>query len=191
MKQITKLITIISLIGIISIISSCSKSCPDPSTKTTYVDRSYLPDIIPYSDTSTRLFLKNGKDTLLFKSLGLNQSFEEGSTITSIECTEFYKNEKLLLRMSASDTDFFDIVYNAKLDGFSEVYINVNNKSKTRGYGYSEFRKPYPPIYSVNILNIKYDTIINLPEQNMVVYIKPKYSVLMLKTSSVTYELIK
>ncbi|MFZ4799149.1 MAG: hypothetical protein ACOYMA_16735 [Bacteroidia bacterium] len=188
MKQITKLITIISLIGLTS---SCSKSCPDPSTKTTYADRSYLPDIIPYSDTSTRLFLKNGKDTLLFKSQGLKQSFEEGSTTTMSECTEFYKNEVLRLSMAASDSDFFDIIYNAKSDGVHYVYIGINNKTLTRAYGYSTFRKPYPPIINITILNNKYDTVFQLADEKMEVYIKPKFSVLKLRNSKVTYELIK
>ena len=188
MKQFTKLFTIISLIGFIS---SCRPNCPDPSTKTTYVDRGYLPYIIPYSDTSTRLFLKNGKDTLLFKSQGLKQSFDEGLTTNMSNCTEGYKNEKLLLRMAASDTDFFDIIYTAKMDGDSDVEISINNRTKTSAYSYLPFKNPIHPVNSVYVLNIKYDTIVKLPEPNMEVYIKPKFSVLKLKTSEVTYELIK
>ena len=188
MKQITKLITIISLIGFIS---SCRQNCPDPSTKTTYVDRGYLPYIIPYSDTSTRLFLKNGKDTLLFKSQGLKQSFDEGSTTNTGDCVELYKNENLSLRMAASDTDFFDIYYLAKMDGVSVVKISINNRNTTYGYSYLPFKNPIHPVNSVYVLNIKYDTIVKLPEPDMEVFIKPRYSVLKLKTSRVTYELIK
>ena len=188
MKQITKLFTIISLI---CFISSCRQNCPDPSTKTTYVDRGYLPDIIPYSDTSTRLFLKNGKDTLLFKSQGLNQSFEEGSTTNTGDCVEHYKNENLRLRMAASDTDFFDIIYSAKMGASSQVKISLNNKTITRGYLYFDFRKPYPPIVNVTVLNNKYDTVFQLVDEYMEVYIKPKFNVLKLRSSEVTYELIK
>ena len=188
MKQFTKLFTIISLIGFIS---SCRPNCPDPSTKTSYVDRGYLPDIIPYSDTSTRLFLKNGKDTLLFKSQGLKQSFDEGLTTNISDCTEGYKNEKLLLRMAASDTDFFDIIYYAKMNELYYVNISANNRTITRGYGYEIFRKPYPPVVNITVLNNKYDTVLYLADENMEVYIKPKFNVLKLRNSKVTYELIK
>ena len=188
MKNITKLFTIISLIGFIS---SCRPNCPDPSTKTSYVDRGYLPDIIPYSDTSTRLFLKNGKDTLLFKSQGLKQSFDEGLTTNISDCTEGYKNEKLLLRMAASDTDFFDIIYSAKMGASSQVKISLNNKTITRGYLYFDFRKPYPPIVNITVLNNKYDTVFQLADEIMEVYIKPRLNVLKIRNSKVTYELIK
>jgi len=188
MKQITKLITIISLIGFIS---SCSESCPDSGTKTNYVDRGYLTDIIPYSDTSTRMFLKNGKDTLLFKSLGLKETFISGSSLSG-DCPYHYENQQYTLRMAASDSDFFQINYYAIINGVPRVKININNTIATKEYANSNFRYFYPPIVSINILNFKYDTVMRLPEQIIEeFYMKPKYGILKIKTAKVTYELIK
>jgi len=195
MKRITiyqanglKLLTIISLIGFLF---SCSKSCPDPSTKTSYVDRNYLPYIIPYSDTSTRLFLKNGKDTLLFKSLGLNQSFEEGSTMTTGECDANYKNEKLLLRMFASDTVFFDIKYHALYASSSRVYYSFNiGQYYNQTYQlFNLFEYIIPK--KIKVLNTTYDSSYSLSDPSFQeINVNPNLGLLKVKTSSYTLELI-
>lgn len=74
---------LLSLAVLLLLWSACKPSCPDPGNQVNYVDKTYLPDIIPYSDTSTALFLKNGKDTLLFKSQGLKESYVGSSTLDS------------------------------------------------------------------------------------------------------------
>ncbi|MFZ4797408.1 MAG: hypothetical protein ACOYMA_07920 [Bacteroidia bacterium] len=196
MKQITihqaiglKLFTIISLIGLFN---SCSKSCPDSGTKTTYVDKSYLPFIIPYSDTSTRLFLKNGKDTLLFKSLDLKESFISGSSLGSGDCTYNYKNQEFNLRMAASDTDFFDIKYHALYASSSRVNYSFNiGQYYDQTYQLFHLFNYLTP-QKIKVLNTTYDSSYSLPDPNFeAIIINPKIGLLMVKTSEYSLELVK
>lgn len=101
----TKPLTI--LLFAILLINACSKDCTE-KTINKYVDQSYLPYIIPYSDTSTRLFLKNGTDTLLFKSQGLKETVND--YYNTFRC-ETFKLQQYSLKMAASDTDYFRISY--------------------------------------------------------------------------------
>ncbi|MFY7734727.1 MAG: hypothetical protein ACOVSR_14680 [Bacteroidia bacterium] len=185
----TKPLTI--LLFAILLINGCSKDgCPDSTPIEKGVDKSYLPYIIPYSDTSTRLFLKNGIDTLVFKSQGLketitNERAGEGS------CDQ-YNLQKYSLKMAASDTDFFQINYYTIKNGVSRVNFLINGVRETKEYAYSSFSDYYPPIINVNILNNKYDTVMVLPEQRIREFIiKPKLGILKIKLDDNTYELIK
>ena len=142
MKQ-TKPLTI--LLFAILLINACSKDSCDDSTKNLYVDKTYLPYIIPYSDTSTRLFLKNGKDTLLFKSKGLEETtnFYQESAINGL-CRK-YNMQKLSLTMAASDTDFFEVNYYADYSdeyGTGFVKINISDFFETKplsDFSYNRF----------------------------------------------------
>ncbi|MFZ4798244.1 MAG: hypothetical protein ACOYMA_12180 [Bacteroidia bacterium] len=187
MKQITKLITIISFIVLIS---SCGKSCPDPSTSTNYVDKGYVPEIIPYSDTSTRLFLKNGKDTLVFRSQGLKETFLDGSTLES-ECPKDFKFQKFSLKMFASDTDFFDIFYYSSLYNVQMVNVQINKYNTLNEILRYDFLHYYPPVLSQTVLNIKFDSISIIENSTTVVYAKPKVGLIKIISAKNTYELIK
>lgn len=184
------LYTLISLFLLLNLFSSCSPDCPDSGTQTNYVDQSYLPDIIPYGDTSTARFLRNGTNTLVFKSQGLKETFISGTTLSS-DCPKNTKNQQFSLRMAASDTDFFDILFYAINTGVPRVKIKINNSVETNDYTFNSFRRYYPPILQVNILNHSYDTVMKLPETVInEIYLKPKFGLLKVKTSSVMYELI-
>ncbi|MES2725475.1 MAG: hypothetical protein V4643_00140 [Bacteroidota bacterium] len=174
-----------------NLFSSCTRDCPDSGTQTNYVDQAYLPDIIPYSNTSIRRFLRNGKDTLVFYSHGLKEIFESGSTLSS-DCQKSYKNQQFSLKMAASDTDFFEIIYKTSYDNFKVGKFNMRNINGNTGFYYENFRKPYKPITSITVLNNKYDTINIFPINGIgTVYFKPNIGIVKINTPTFTYELIK
>ncbi|MES2725471.1 MAG: hypothetical protein V4643_00120 [Bacteroidota bacterium] len=179
-----------SLVALVFVTEACTPNCGDTDTATNYVDQAYLPDIIPYGDTSTARFLRNGTDTLVFKSQGLKETFISGTTLSS-DCPKNTKNQQFSLRMAASDTDFFDILFYAINTGVPRVKIKINNSVETNDYTFNSFRRYYPPILQVNILNHSYDTVMKLPETVInEFYLKPKFGLLKVKTSAVMYELI-
>ncbi|MFZ4797268.1 MAG: hypothetical protein ACOYMA_07210 [Bacteroidia bacterium] len=187
MKQITKLITIISLIAFFN---SCSPECPKHDTVTNYVDKGFLPFIMPYSDTSTRLFLKNGKDTLIFRSQGIKETFLDGSTLES-DCPKNFNLQQLSLLMLATDSDYFRINYYSNTFSDPRVTMRINNQNTTKEYSYESFKYYYPPIVSLKVLNNLYDTVrilkLNYPDS---ICLKPKIGIIKIKTTKVTYELI-
>ncbi|MES2725474.1 MAG: hypothetical protein V4643_00135 [Bacteroidota bacterium] len=183
---------LISLFLLLNLFSSCSRDCPKQDTQTNYVNQDYLPYIIPYSDTSTAFFLKNGKDTLLFRSQGLKETFENGSTLSG-DCPKNYKSQQYSLKMAASDTDFFEIKYFADKDGLVPlVNIRTINFWTTNDLSYSTFKHFYPPIIKLKILDNYYDTV-RVIKTNIVdsICLKPKFGYLKIKTANVIYEFIK
>jgi hypothetical protein len=150
-----------------------------------------LPDIIPYSDTSTRLFLKNGKDTLLFKSLGINKQIIKDDD--NVEGCDINNLENLTLIMKASDTDYFEIKYYATKKEGTLATIRVNQDGITKPNDYGNFRYYYPPITSVDILFTSYDTVNVIYSSNNLctIYTKPKIGILKFQTPTNVYELIK
>jgi hypothetical protein len=189
-----KLPSIVYLVLFSILINACGKEgCPDSKPIEKGVDKSYLPYIIPYSDTSTRLFLKNGKDTLLFKSQGLketitNEQAGEGS------CDQ-YNLQQYSLKMAASDTDYFLINYYATK--FGSLYndyeiISGNNYSKSESDLSRDFVNYFPTIEKITILNNSYDSIRNYTNSFGDIFIaRPKTGVLKIQTKNVLYELIK
>ncbi|MFZ4797418.1 MAG: hypothetical protein ACOYMA_07975 [Bacteroidia bacterium] len=180
----------LSVFSVLLFFSNCGKECKT-HTYNNYVEESYLPDIIPYSDTSTRLFLKNKTDTLLFKSSGLNnQIIQDGG---GAESCDLYNLQKINLKMSTSDSAFFDIAYYTIKNGISRVKINIFENVETNEYGYYDFKDFSPPIQSFTILNIKYDTVIILysTDKSGAIYLKPKFGVVKFQTPTNIYELIK
>ncbi|MBJ7427621.1 MAG: hypothetical protein JHD28_01475 [Bacteroidia bacterium] len=185
------------LLFAILLINACGKDCPDSKPIEKGVDKSYLPYIIPYSDTSTRLFLKNGTDTLVFKSQGL----KETKTVRSAggESCDKYNLQQLSLKMAASDTDFFEVNYYARWQGDPMVNFEVVNSKeviKTDVYQYFyDYFKIYinsKPINKTIILNTTYDSVnILKPYSNLTIYTKPNVGIIKIETSNSTYELIK
>jgi len=187
MKQITKLLFLFTTLVLFG---NCAKDECQGSTYNKNVDKSYLPDIIPYSDTSTALFLKNGKDTLLFKSQGLRE--ETVKDYSGEGSCDTYNLQQFSLKMVASDTDFFEIKYYATRKVGKVVTIGVNDYDKTKEYDYSNFRYYYPPIIKIEILKNSFDKVLVVPltvTGNL--YIKPKQGILKIEASFNTYELIK
>jgi hypothetical protein len=190
-----KLPSIIYLVLLSILINACNKGCPESKPIERGVDKSYLPYIIPYSDTNTRLFLKNGKDTLLFKSQGLKE------TITNEQASEGscnnYNLQKYSLKMAASDTDYFLINYYAGINwGPSVKYLfiisNNINYSKEYSEGGFKYYINYPPIIKRTVLNTIYDSIYSLPDPNFEeIYVKPNVGIIKVKTANYTLELIK
>jgi hypothetical protein len=191
MKQ-TKTLTI--LLFAILLINACGKEgCPDSKPIEKGVDKSYLPYIFPYSDTSTRLFLKNGTDTLVFRSQGLketitNEQAGEGS------CNQ-YNLQQYSLKMAASDTDYFLINYYATK--FGSLYndyeiISGNNYSKSESDLARDFVNYFPTVETIIILNNNYDSIRNYTNSfNDKFIIRPKTGIIKMQTKNVLYELIK
>jgi hypothetical protein len=191
MKRKEKLL---NLIIALALFSNCAKDDCDKSTKNLNVDKSYLPYIIPYSDTSTRLFLKNGKDTLLFKSQGLNESIEIYKEDNTGVCRTYYL-QKLSLTMAASDSDYFKINYYADRDGTLynnyEIFNGVNN-SKTATYLSNDYVNYFPTVKKILVLNNSYDSIkISINNYKDSVISKPKIGIIKVKITSAIYELIK
>ena len=190
-----KLPSIIYLLLLSILINACNKDDCDNSTVNKYVDQSYVPYIIPYSDTSTRLFLKNGTDTLLFKSQGLKESteFYQESAINGY-CRK-YCMQKLSLKLAASDTVYFLLNYYADRDGtlFNDYEIvNGNNYSKSESDLSRDFVNYFPTIEKTIILNNSYDSIRNYTNSFGDIFIaRPKTGVLKIQTKRVLYELIK
>ncbi|MES2725473.1 MAG: hypothetical protein V4643_00130 [Bacteroidota bacterium] len=183
------LYTLISLFFLFHLFSSCSTDCPDNTPTTNYVDQAYLPDIIPYSDTSTRRFLKNGSDTLVFTSQGLKETFESGSTLSS-DCQKSYKNQQFSLKMAASDTDFFELKYRADLSTEPGVTYSSNNILMNK-MDYSRYLN-YLPWRDITVLNNFYDSIsISKSNYRDSIYSKKKLGVIRIKlANTTTYELI-
>ena len=195
MKQITKLLFLFTTLVLFG---NCAKDECQGSTYNKNVDESYLPDIIPYSDTSTRLFLKNGRDTLLFTSQGLKEEIVKD--YSGEGTCDTYNLQRFSLKMAASDTDFFEIkYYTTRKGGFSRVNFNLLsgvNYEETDEFDYSGFRNYYKylPIVKLTILNNVYDTVYAVPlfdENFQELLVKTKIGVLKIKTSRTTYELIK
>ena len=192
MKQITKLLFLFTTLVLFG---NCTKDECQGTTYNLNVDKSYLPDIMPYSDTSTRFFLRNGKDTLLFTSQGLK---EETVKYYSSEGTcDTYNLQKFSLTMSASDTDYFQINFYADrqlVPLVNFIVLSEENYYKTREFSYSAFRNYIKSsIVKVTILNNVYDSVFSLPqleEDFQELIIKPKIGVLKIKTTGFTYELI-
>ena len=191
MKQ-TKTFTI--LLFAFLLINACGKEgCPESKPIEKRVNKSYLPYIIPYSDTSTRLFLKNGKDTLLFRSQGLKE------TITNEQASEGgcdqYNLQKYSLKIAASDTDYFRINYYATK--FGSLYndyaiISGNNYSKSETYLSNSYVNDCRIIESITVLNINYDSIKMVSNTVNDLFIsRPKIGVIKIQTKNVLYELIK
>ena len=167
--------------------------CPDgkkPFEKP--IDPRNLPYVMPYSDTSTRLFLKNGKDTLLFKSQGLKETF----TINPIPdiCDE-YRLQENSIKMAASENDYFVIYYNTHIIENPDVffYFVTNDEpyrtKKISERGFSNYTEN--KIVKINILNTVYDSVYSLYDPNFEeLYVKPNIGLLKLKTSKYTLELI-
>jgi hypothetical protein len=187
MKKL-KLLT--SLLFIIFIINACSKGCPDGAPTEKNVDKTYLPYIIPYSDTSTRLFLKNEKDTLLFKSQGLKETY---TTQGVAEVCDKYKLQKYSLKMAASDTDFFEVSFFAK-ENSSLNYgkYSFNYQFMSKEIFDDALVLYYPPVIKINILNTVYDTVNVVPlKPNGNIYSKKDIGIIKIETSNSIYELIK
>jgi hypothetical protein len=182
-----KLPSIIYLVLLSVLINACSKGCPDSKPIERGVDKSYLPNIIPYSDTSTRLFLKNGTDTLLFKSQGLKE------TITNElygESCENYNIQKYNLKMAASDTDFFQINYYGYWQGGPLVRYNSSNFETNEIYDgrYINFFQ----LKQLSVLSHIYDSVSISPNTyGDTVYSNLKFGVLRVKDMNNVYELIK
>jgi hypothetical protein len=191
MKQ-TKPLTI--LLFAILLINACGKEgCPDSKPIERGVNKNYLPYIIPYSDTSTRLFLKNGTDTLVFKSQGLKET-KISESASEGNCDKYYL-QQYSLKMVASDTDFFQINYYADRDGtlFNDYEIvNGNNYSESKYYLSNDFVNYFPTVKSTVVLNNNYDSIKSLTNSYGDIFIaRPKTGVIKIQTKNVLYELIK
>jgi len=189
MKTKTKLL---NLIIALSLFSNCLKEDCDNSTENKYVDKNYLPYIIPYTDTSTRLFLKNGKDTLLFKSQGLNETIEieKGNDIGNCKT---YKLQQYSLKMAASDTDFFEVSFFAKVNStLNYGKYNFNDQFMSKEIFDDALVLYYPPVIKINILNSVYDTVnvVSL-KPNGNIYSKKYIGIIKIETSNSIYELIK
>jgi hypothetical protein len=181
-----KIHILLSLAVLLLLWSACKPSCPDPGNQIKYVNKTYLPDIIPYSDTSTARFLKNGKDTLLFKSQGLKETYVGSSTLDS-DCPKNYSNQQFNLTMKASDTDFFEISYKIRY-----VQFKLNNRYLSDDLNYQDFVRYYPPVLTQTVLNTKYDTVSVLRNDvGLLVYAKPKLGIVKIINANTTYELIK
>ena len=190
--QNTKTFTI--LLFAILLINACSKDNCDDSTKNLFVDKTYLPYIIPYSDTSTRLFLKNGKDTLLFKSQGLKETIEMQKGNDENDCRT-YNLQKFSLTMTASDTDFFRINYYKSFSGLlanDYEIIRGNNYSESKYFLSDDFINYFPTVKTALILNNNYDSIRSSTNEfgdNFIV--RPKTGILKIQIKNASYELIK
>jgi hypothetical protein len=179
------------LLFAILLLNACSKDCTE-KTINKYVDKSYLPYIIPYSDTSTRLFLKNGTDTLLFKSQNLKETVND--YYNSFRC-ETFKLQQYSLKMAASDTDFFQINYYAEKTGvlYNDYEILSGNfYSKSETYSSNAYINNFSKIESIIVLNNKYDSInIASNSYNDVFISKPKFGIIKIQTANALYELIR
>jgi hypothetical protein len=190
-----KAIKLSSLVIIILIMNSCFKECPEGlSEHNEGLDKINLPYIIPYSDTSTMLFLKNGKDTLLFKSEGLKESYEFAEFGEIGGCNK-YKLQKFTLKMAASETDYISIHYYTGINwgpsvklffNLGESYKLTTEYSENNFIHYTDYK-----IVKKNILNTMYDSINSLSDPNFEeIYFKPKIGLLKVKTSKFSLELI-
>jgi hypothetical protein len=182
----TKPLTI--LLFAILLINACGKDCPDSKPIEKGVNKSYLPYIIPYSDTSTRLFLKNGKDTLLFKSQGLKET-KISESASEGNCDK-YNLQQYSLKMVASDTDFFQINYYALKNTAASVYYNINFNKTDEVYSarYINFFQ----LKQFSILSNKYDSVSISPNKyGDTVYTNLKFGILKFKDTNNFYELIK
>jgi hypothetical protein len=187
--QNTKTFTI--LLFAILLINACSKGCPKSKPIEKGVDKSYLPYIIPYSDTSTRLFLKNGTDTLVFKSQGLKETKILYGPIA--ESCDQYNIQQYSLKMAASDSDFFEVSFFAK--GNSSLNYgryNFNYQFTSKEIFDDALVLYYPPVIKMNILNTVYDTVNVVPlKPDGNIYSKKYIGIIKIETSNSMYELIK
>ncbi len=171
------------LLFAILLINACGKDDCDKTTINKYVDKSYLPYIIPYRDTSTRLFLKNGKDTLLFKSQGLKETVND--YYNTFRC-ETFKLQQYSLKMAASDTDFFEVKFFAIYNGIPS-FLYATKYSQTNEVDYDFLARR-----SIKVLNHLYDSVaFNYNNFGDSVYSKSKIGVIRIKSLNSTYELIK
>ncbi len=193
MKTKISLSKLLTLFTTLLLFSNCTKDECQGNTYNLNVNKNYTPYIIPYSDTSTRLFLKNGKDTLLFKSQGLLKGSSQ--QVSGEEGCDTYNLEWLSLTMVATDTDYFQINYYAdKYGTLSNNYKIVSGVKYLYSYPYlsNDYVHYFPTVKKITVLNINYDSIkIITSSYNDSVISKPKLGVIKIKTLNKVYELIK
>jgi hypothetical protein len=188
MKTPSKLLIVFSLA---LLINSCKQEC-SRGFETIYVDESYLPSFIPYSDTSTRLFLKNGTDTLLFKSQGLVKDF--GVDFTQGNCTVEQNLQRFSLKMKANDSDYFTHTYVADRSRVSNVFFNyvINRDQEVYNSTYYLFDNLRTKATTITVLNNSYDSSFSLTSQYFKeLYINPKIGLIKVRTAKYSLELIK
>ncbi|MFY7731909.1 MAG: hypothetical protein ACOVSR_00400 [Bacteroidia bacterium] len=160
-----------------------------------------MPYIIPYSDTSTRLFLKNGKDTLLFRSQGLKEAIEVQKGNDETDCRT-YNLQYFSLIMAASDTDFFRINYYANKYGDSRIDFNVisgNRYLETDYYSTLSYLNYFQTTKKIIVLGNIYDSIkVSTNSNNSIndnikdnVISRPQIGIIKVDMTNSIYELIK
>lgn len=179
-----------------SIFYACSKDC-ERYNETRNVNVSNLSIVIPYTDTSTVKFIKNGTDTLIYTSQGLKETYTNSyeSNTRSGGCGTNLKLQQYSLKMKHSDNEFFELTKYVAYDG--EYYkININEVN--------QYDKLYTSILAVDlplsrtilnsyiINNVVYDTIFKIElNSNSYFIFKSKIGILKMSVNNNVYEIIK
>lgn len=137
-----------------SIFFACNKDC-ERYNETRNVNVSDLSAVIPYSDSSTVKFIKNGTDTLIYSSQGLKEIYNDTyeSNTRSGGCGTNLKLQQYSLKMKHSDNEFFEITINSNYNGSDNVTVNINDKDIYEGLFGSNYYVYNPPILTGELLN--------------------------------------
>lgn len=179
-----------------SLFYACSKDC-ERYNETRNVNVSNLSIVIPYTDTSTVKFIKNGTDTLTYTSQGLKETYTDSyeSNTRSGGCGTNLKLQQYSLKMKHSDNEFFEIKFYRNYSSSNYIDLNINgvdfNKLSAPEYVAinSELTGEYLDNYVIN--NITYSNVskININKETYFSF-KPKIGLLKAVVNNNTYELI-
>lgn len=181
-----------------SLFYACNKDC-ERYNETRNVNVIDLPAVIPYSDTSTVKFIKNGTDTLIYTSQGLKETYIDSyeSNTRSGGCGTNFRLQQYSLKMKHSDNEFFEITKYVSARNGDYIKIQINNSCIYDNiFGYYEVSTSdlitFELINSIVINNIKYDSInkISLNNSNYLLA-KSKIGIVKMFVNSNVYERLK
>jgi hypothetical protein len=186
---------LIYLALVTSIFCACNKDC-ERYNETRNVNVSDLPAVIPYSDSSTVKFIKNGTDTLTYTSQGLKETYTDSyeSNTRSGGCGTNLKLQQYSLKMKHSDDEFFEIIDYSKYNASDNISVNINNRVKfTQLYAQNYYSYGNAIVIdTITINNCKYEKISKVyVDVNNYFLGTGKIGIIKMVVNGNTYELVK
>lgn len=145
------------LILITFIISSCKQECKNDTQPVKTVYKPDVISVIPYNGNERLKFLRNGSDTIVFYGQGIKSEYQYSTTQDDCPSKIPLENKYIVFFDSVYSNSFISQVYVNNL-GNSNCLIKTNNNIIYNGDAYY-FTNLFPPFTSIEINNIKYDSL--------------------------------
>ncbi|OYU97451.1 MAG: hypothetical protein CFE21_03930 [Bacteroidetes bacterium B1(2017)] len=194
MKWRSKPLTQIAFLAwLFPVFHSCHK-CPTGLTDTYFVAQYDKEMILPYCDTCSVRFLKNGTDTLVYSSSGISSYFYDYAR-PGAGCADLYKYEGQGLTMKANDKEYFKItLYNTGILGIPDLKYEINkydyyNDASTGFNSQGDLKSIFIKKYTIN--QHIYDSVFKISTTyGAYLVVKKKVGVLEFKSQNNLYQLL-